>query len=225
MGFPPQGSGFPPGDISTSVWAYIPRRLTNLADVRAAYIDLLANGTYGLAALRTLIAAIPTTPELEADALARYTAMLASTTNSELETEWSTDPVVENVASAALTSLTTHTILAANFVYPTGAVERRVMLLPMIKASAQAAATHHIGLKVQKNINDVGWSDLLDLTAAPPLGLPADGAGDAWGYPIDITALVAPGDKLNFRFQVDSDNAGSVNYTTSFLVVLVYRMG
>jgi len=189
--------------------------------VRAAYIDLLVNGTYGLAALKALIDAIPLTPELEADAAKRYGVLTAE----HLETEWSTDPVVENVASAALTNLSTHEISAANFVYPTGATEVRVILLPMIKAAAQAGATHHIGLKVQRNINDGGWADLKDYTANPPLVLAADGTPDSWGYPIDISALVATGDKLQFRFAVDSDNAGSINYTTSFLVVLVYRMG
>jgi len=57
MGYPPQGAGFPPGDISAAVWTYVTRRLTNLDDVRAARIDnilalkveadgtLTANGT------------------------------------------------------------------------------------------------------------------------------------------------------------------------------------
>jgi len=39
MGYPPQGAGFPPGDISAAVWTYVTRRLTNLDDVRAARID------------------------------------------------------------------------------------------------------------------------------------------------------------------------------------------
>jgi len=172
-------------------------------------------------ALLTAVGLIPTTPELEADASKRYGVL----TQEQLETEWSTDPVVDNVASAALTNLTTHEIPAASFVYPTGATEVRVILLPMIKAAAQAGAVHHIGLKVQRNINDAGWADLKDLTANPPLGLAADGTSDSWGYPIDISALVASEDKLQFRFAVDSDQAASVNYTTSFLVVLVYRMG
>lgn len=177
-------------------------------------LDKIVDGSIGLEALKKLIEAIPTTPLLEADF-----------NKAEFETEWSTDPVVQNVASAAETSLTTHTIGATEFVYPAGAVERRVILLPMIKAGAQAAATHHIGIKIQRNINDGGWGDLKNYTANPPLVLAADGAGDAWGFPIDITALVGSGDKLEFRFAVDSDDAGSVNYTTSFVVLLVYRMG
>jgi len=218
---------------------------TRLSAVRAAYIDLLADAKVGLAALEAVASAIPTTPELEADAAKRYAALglligaIPTTpeleadaskrygvlTQEQLETEWSTDPVVDNVASAALTNLTTHEIPAASFVYPTGATEVRVILLPMIKAAAQAGAVHHIGLKVQRNINDAGWGDLKDYTANPPLCLAADGTSDSWAQPIDITTLVASGNKLQFRFAVDSDQAASVNYTTSFLVVLVYRMG
>ena len=163
--------------------------------------------------------------ELEADALTRYIAIITDLENKELETEWSTDPVVENVASTSETALTIHTILGTAFVYPTGATEKRVILLPLIKAGAQASATHHIGIKIRYEVNDGGWADLKDFTSNPPLVLASDGSGDVWGFPIDITALVSSGDKLEFRFAVDSDNAGSVNYTTSFLVALVYKMG
>lgn len=146
---------------------------------------------------------------------------------AEYETEWATDPVVENVASAALEDLTTHTITAVEFVYPTGATEVRVFLLAMISAAAQVAplvAAHHIGITIQRQINDGGWANLIDLTANPPMGLALDGAMGAWSAPIDIAALVASGDKLDFRFQVDSSDAGSVNYTTSFVILLVYGM-
>ena len=141
----------------------------------------------------------------------------------QYEVEWSTDPVVENVATTAETPLTIHTI--TSLTYPTGATEVRVILLPMIKASAQVAATHHIGIKILYEVNDGGWNTLKDFTANPPMSLAGDGAVDSWAYPIDISAIVSSGDKLELRFTVTSDNAGSVNYTTSFLVVLVYKMG
>lgn len=143
----------------------------------------------------------------------------------EIETEWSTDPVVDNVASDALTTLTTHTITAESFVYPIEGTEVRVILLAMLSVVAQAEAIHHIGLKVQMQVNDGGWADLKDFTANPPLGIPADGGMGSWTMPIDITDSVASGDKLEFRFAVDSDNAGSMNYTTSFLVTLIYKTG
>jgi len=146
------------------------------------------------------------------------------TTLPENETEWQTDPIVENVASAAATALTAGSITPT---YPSDAVEVRVILLPIIKAAAQAANTHHIGFKIQYRTGGAGaWSDLKDYTANPPLALAnVDGAVDTWAQPIDVTAIVSSGVQVEFRFEVDSDNAGSVNYTTSFLLALVYRMG
>jgi len=61
-----------PSVTAEDVWEYVTRDLTNLSDTRAGYIDLLVDGTYGLEAIQGLAAAIPTTPELEASALARY---------------------------------------------------------------------------------------------------------------------------------------------------------
>jgi len=143
---------------------------------------------------------------------------------SEVETEWQTDPVVENVASSSLTALTAGSITPT---YPVGATERRVILLALIKAASQAANTHHIGLKIQYRLGGAGgYSDLKDFTANPPLTLPSvDGGSDSWSCPVDVTAIVSSGVQVEFRFAVDSDNAGSVNYTTSFVLNLVYRMG
>lgn len=191
-----------PGDIDTLLAALSVHALDlgiHDVDVKA----LLEHATYGLSELAR-------------------TSMLEAV---QLETEWSTDPIVENKAAAAEEALTIHEISAANFVYPDGATEVRVILLALITAQAQASATHHIGLKVRRDINDGGWADLKDFTANPPFGLPVEGAVANWVMPIDISALVASGDKLEFRFTVTSDNAGSVNYTTSFIVVLVYTMG
>jgi hypothetical protein len=50
-----------------------PTTQSKVDDVEAKLDD----ATYGLAALKALVAAIPTTPELEADALARYNALVA----------------------------------------------------------------------------------------------------------------------------------------------------
>lgn len=254
-----------PALTAAEVWAHTPnRRLTNLADARAALIDLItalrmaeldpanvpgdidtllarlsaARATLldnltdldvaissrapeaggNIAAILAGVAAIPTTPVLT-----------AHFDDAVFEREWSTDPIVDNKASAAEETLSTHTIAAADFVYPDGASEVKVILLAMITAAAQAAPTnpHHIGLKVQLDVNNgfTGGETTWDFTANPPLTLAADGAMGPWTFPIDISALVTSGDKLEFRFVVDSDDAASVNYTTSFLVVLVYTMG
>ncbi len=238
----------PAGPTAAEVWAYATRLLTNLSDVRAARIDNLDAPISGIPTtpeleatallrynlLMAALAGIPITPELEADATTRYTTLLAAIgvvdgfvdeeKDKEHETEWITNPVVDNVTSLALTLLTIHSISAADFVYPAGATERRVFLLGMISAQAQANFTHHIGVKVQMEVNDGGWVSLLNLIGNPPLGLSTEASMGNLTLPYDISTLVASGDKLEFVFQVDSDNAGSVNYTTSFIVVLVYRM-
>lgn len=144
-------------------------------------------------------------------------------TDHEFEVEWATDPAVDNVASDSPTALTAGTV-TPNF--PSGATKVRAILLPIIKVCSLAANVHHIGFKIQYEKGVIGtWTDLKDFTANPPLALgPVDGAVDSWSHPIDVTEIVEDGAEIQFRFVVDSDNAGSVNYTTSFVLVLVYRM-
>ncbi len=143
--------------------------------------------------------------------------------NFEHEVEWASTPVSQQVASAALTDLTAGSITPT---FPTGATRVRVLLLASIGAANQAANTHHIGFTVQGQKGALGYVTQLTLTAVPPLGLVnLDGAGDSWAGAIDVTALVdASGSTYTFRFQVDSDNAGAVNYTTGFVLLLVYRI-
>jgi len=142
----------------------------------------------------------------------------------EHETEWSTDPNVDSVASAVEADLTEGDM--GTIIYPTGAVEVSVILLPIIKAVNQSGATHHIGITIQYSEDDGAWADIIDLTTDPPMGLVVmDGAGDSWAMPLDVSAIVETGKKYEFRFQVDSDNAGEVHYTTSFVLVLIYKMG
>ena len=139
------------------------------------------------------------------------------------ETEWATTAVVQNVANAAATNLTAGSITPT---FPTGATRVRAILIASIHVANQGANTHHISLKVQGQKAVGGYTDLLDLTAATTLGLAAlDGVSDAYCVAIDVTAKVdASAVQYDFRFVVDSDNAGSVNYTTGFVLVLVYTI-
>jgi len=197
-------------EIASEVWSYVTRVLTSLATPNDI-VKFLGKGTG---------TEVPLNKSLY-DLLALENPLILY---AERETEWNTDPVVENVASATATALTAGSITPA---YPTGATEVRAILLPVIKAASQAAAAHHIGFKIQYRIGGSGaYSDLKNYTANPPLTLVnADGAVDSWAHAIDVTAIVSSGVQVEFRFEVDSDNAGSVNYTTSFLLALVYRMG
>jgi len=143
--------------------------------------------------------------------------------NFQHEVEWASTPVSQQVASAALTDLTAGSITPT---FPTGATRVRAILVASIHAANQAANTHHIGFTVQGQKDAGGYVTQVDLTAVAPLGLVnLDGAGDGWSGAIDVTTLVdASGSVYTFRFQVDSDNAGAVNYTTNFVLVLVYRI-
>jgi hypothetical protein len=139
------------------------------------------------------------------------------------EIEWSSIPVSEQVASAAGTNLTAGSITPT---FPTGATPVRALLVASIHAANQAANAHHISLKVQGQKASGGYSDQIDLTAQTTLGLVnQDGASDSWVGSVDVTSLVdTSAAQYDFRFVVDSDNAGAVNYTTVFLLVLVYRI-
>lgn len=145
---------------------------------------------------------------------------------TEHETEWSSDPNVDDRTHVALTEYPLTEGDLGIVTYPSNANEVRSILLPVIKAVNQACTTHHIGIKVQYNEDDGAWTDIIDLTANPPMGLPSlDGVVDSIAQPLDISAIVKSGKKYEFRFVVESDNAGGVYYTTSFVLVLVYKMG
>ncbi|MBA7704727.1 hypothetical protein ES703_113545 [subsurface metagenome] len=141
----------------------------------------------------------------------------------EHETEWATTPVSQPVTSADATNLTAGSVTPT---FPTGATRVRAILVASIHAANQDANTHHIGFKMQGQKAGGGYGDLLDLTTTPPLALVnLDGAGDGWCGAIDITTLVdTSAVQYDFRFVVDSDDAGAVNYTTGFALVLVYRI-
>jgi hypothetical protein len=141
----------------------------------------------------------------------------------EHEIEWSSAPVSEQVTSGAVTNLAAGSIIPA---FPTGSTRVRALLVASIHAANQTANTHHISLKVQGQKAGGGYSDLVDLTAQTTLGLVnVEGAADSWVGSIDVTSLVdASAAQYDFRFVVDSDNANAVNYTTVFVLVLVYSI-
>ncbi|MBA7590463.1 hypothetical protein ES708_32583 [subsurface metagenome] len=143
--------------------------------------------------------------------------------NIERETEWASAPVVEQVAAAAATNLTAGSVTPA---FPTGSTRVRALLIATIHAANQAANTHHINLKVQGQKAGGGYLDQLDMAAVDSLGLVnLDGAADGLCVAVDVTVLVDTSAAVyDFRFVVDSDHAGAVNYTTSFVLVLVYTM-
>lgn len=143
--------------------------------------------------------------------------------NVEHETEWATVANCDSVASGAVTNLTVGTITPT---FPVGSTRVRAILVASIHILNVAANTHHIAFRVEGNKDGGAYSVLLNLIATAQLGLVnVDGATDAWCGAIDVTTLVdASGSVYNFRFVVDSDNAGAVRYITCFTLVLVYHV-
>ena len=131
--------------------------------------------------------------------------------------------VVQSVATTDETGLTAPAVVTPTF--PTGATLVRSYVVAQVKALNQSAAAHNIGLTLQDNIAAGGWVDILVLTATTPLGLPAvSGASDALCFTIN-TNTITSGQSVQFRWQVDSDNAGAVIYTSSFVLVMEYDFG
>lgn len=145
------------------------------------------------------------------------------TPNIQHETEWSSVAVSENVAALGPTNLTAGSITPT---FPTGATRVRAILIANIHVANQAANTHQISFKIQGQKAAGGYTDLLDLTAVSTIGMVnLAGASDGWCGSIDVTAKVDTSTvAYDFRFVVTSSDAGSVNYTTGFTLVLVYTM-
>lgn len=200
--------------LAASWTAALATALANYTAVRAGYLDELDFDLQGV--LTTIAEYIDT----EIGAIKDETDQLP---NVQHETEWASTAVVEQVAAAAPTNLTAGSITPA---FPTGSTRVRAILIASIHAANQAANTHHIDVKVQGQKAAGGYGDQLDLTAQDSLGLVnLDGAADGLCVAVDVTTLVdASGAVYDFRFVVNSDNAGAVNYTTSFVLVLVYTM-
>ncbi len=153
----------------------------------------------------------------------RIGTAIADIANVQHETEWSSVPAVDQVASVDAASLTAGSIAVT---YPTGATRVRAILVASIHAVNQTATTHHINLIVQGQKDAEGYGNLLDLSAQDTLGLVnLDGAADGWCGTIDITDLVdTSGSTYTFKFLVDSDDANIVDYTSGFTLVLVYTI-
>ena len=130
-------------------------------------------------------------------------------------------PVAENVANVAEVDLVAPA--AITLTIPTGATKISTKIVATIYASNMAAAAHSIGLTLQDNVNAGGWVDVINLTAVPLLSLPAGiGAMGSYTIVIDTNAIVT-GQTYQARWQVDSNNAGSVNYGSEFTFVLEYN--
>lgn len=126
----------------------------------------------------------------------------------------------EQVANAAEVSLAAPAVVTVTF--PAGATLLEAKVAAVLKANNQTAAKHNIGITLQKNVAAGGWVDIRDFTANPPLTLPeVDATGDSITL-VEVLTPLTTGQSVQFRFQVDSDNAGAVNYTQTFVLIVEY---
>lgn len=143
--------------------------------------------------------------------------------NVQHETEWASAPTIQLIANAAAAPLSVGSITPT---YPTGATRLRAILIASIHVANKTAVAHHIKFKIEGQKAGGGYGDLSNLTAQEGLSMvDVDGATDGWSGAIDVTGLVdTDGAVYDFRFEVDSDNAGNVIYICSFVLALVYTM-
>jgi len=143
--------------------------------------------------------------------------------NWRFNVPYAMDPVVDAIASAAEESLTAGSVALT---YPTGATRVSATLQAYLQIANKAATAHHIGVTLQAQKNGGGYGDLVDLTANPPVSLvDVDGATASFAVSIDVTAEVdTSGVTYDFKWLVDSDDAGALNYTSNFVLVMTYSM-
>lgn len=125
----------------------------------------------------------------------------------------------ESVANAAETPLTAPAVVTVTF--PAGATLLEAKVVAAIKANNQTAAEHNIGVKLQRNVAAGGWVTIRDFTASPPLTLPeVDATAD--GLTLVEALAITTGQTVQFRWVVNSDNAGEVHYTQTFVLSVEY---
>jgi len=126
----------------------------------------------------------------------------------------------DSVSSASETALTNPTTVTVTF--PTNSTLLSAAVVAIIKANNQSANAHDVGVTLQKNIAGGGWTDIRDLTTSPPVTLPAvDGENDSLILVENVTGIDT-GETVTFRWQVDSNDANEVHYTSTFVLIVQY---
>jgi len=132
-------------------------------------------------------------------------------------------PTVDSVASSSETSLTAGSITVT---FPIGSSRNRAYVVATLHVANKSDATHKIGLTLQKQKDAEGYADIVDLTANPPISLvEVDGSMATFVIICDVTSLIDnSGSTYYFKWLVDSSNAGAVNYTSNFVLVIEFCM-
>ncbi len=218
-----------PLGVPTYPAAAVPGDGINIARVIRIIYDMMVNGTYGLSALETLIDEVETLLKDGTYGLSalevKIDLLQADLTEGKLRAFkkiYTYAGTVESVANAAEVSLAAPATVSPAF--PAGATLTRAVVVASIHAANIAENAHLIGLTLQRNIAAGGWVDVTGF-AFPgdpqPMSLPAViGATDAYTAVGEITFTT--GQSIQFRWQVDSTNAGEVHYSQGFVLSVEY---
>ncbi len=161
----------------------------------------------------------PTLAEIQAGDMATILADIAEGKLRSFRRTYRFATTVEGVTDAAEVSLAAPAVVTVTF--PTGATLLEAKVVASIKVNSQAEFLHNIGLTLQKNVAVGGWIDIIDMTATPNLTLAGvDRVSDA--LTIVESLAITTGQTVQFRWQVDSDNAGHVHYTQVFVLSVEY---
>ena len=160
--------------------------------------------------------------KLDADlpAIATIAADVAEGKLRAFKRTYGYDTTNETKSQDTEADLTTSGEVQINF--PTGATKLRALVVASIKANNQTAAEHNIIVTLQNDIDNAGWADIVGPLANEALTLPeVDATADALTLVTEVDAFVTT-DLVEFRFQVNSDNAAEVHYTCTFVLSVEY---
>lgn len=125
----------------------------------------------------------------------------------------------ESVSNAAEVSLAAPATISPAF--PAGATLLRATVIGTLKANNQSDNAHNILVTLQYQVAAGGWNDIGVVSANEPLSLP-DVTGTADALLQGGTLVFTTGQAVEFRFQVDSDDANEVHYAQTFVLSVEY---
>lgn len=205
-----------PAVTAEDVWDYATRKLTNLGDTRAGYIDLLVNGTYGLEAIKDLAAAIPTTPELEASALSRYNVF------KTVEFEKCQAPATENDAVAISVTTADQSLGSKDITVdiPANASIISVIAVARINIMNDAASAQKIDLKFEVESTVLfSQTDVVGFDAV-------DGASASYVIAEDASDEVTADEQVvTLEAKTTLSAAASVRFQAQYYLFIIYKMG
>lgn len=227
-----------PATTAEDIWSYITRKLTNLSDARAGYIDLLINGTYGLEAIKDLVMLIPTTPmrgtdnallaasyvtergtdnaELESDALARYNVF------KTVEFEKCQAPATQNAAVAVAVTTADQSLGSKDITVdiPANATIISVIAVARINIMNNAATAQKIDLKFE-----VEGVVLFSQTNIVGFGA-VDGTSASYIIAEDASDEVTlDGQVVTLEAKTTLSSATSVRFQAQYYLFITYKMG